>query len=223
MTKVTNKVFVSSLFLILATLLAACGGDARAQLTQPSPIPTEPATATPTVAPTTTPTFTPTPPPIDTPTVTLIATATPVPPTFTPTPTPLDPLTIDWMRQQEYPGSEITFEESLEPGSNYDRYLASYLSEGSKIYALLTVPTGEKPSDGWPVIVFNHGYIPPGQYRTTERYVDYVDALARNGYRWKLFHETLFNKVNCSDHAMGQCTQLVQSWAGLGRNTRNIE
>jgi dipeptidyl aminopeptidase/acylaminoacyl peptidase len=30
--------------------------------------------------------------------------------------------------------------------------------------------------------VFNHGYIPPDQYRTTERYVAYVDAFARNGY-----------------------------------------
>jgi dipeptidyl aminopeptidase/acylaminoacyl peptidase len=32
------------------------------------------------------------------------------------------------------------------------------------------------------VIVFNHGYIPPQQYRTTERYVAYVDAFARSGY-----------------------------------------
>ena len=32
------------------------------------------------------------------------------------------------------------------------------------------------------MIVFNHGYIPPAQYRTTERYVAYVDTIARNGY-----------------------------------------
>jgi dipeptidyl aminopeptidase/acylaminoacyl peptidase len=32
------------------------------------------------------------------------------------------------------------------------------------------------------VIIFNHGYIPPQQYQTTERYVDYVDAFAKNGY-----------------------------------------
>ncbi len=38
-----------------------------------------------------------------------------------------------------------------------------------------------RPS-GWPAIIFNHGYIPPSQYRTTERYVAYVDALARQGY-----------------------------------------
>jgi dipeptidyl aminopeptidase/acylaminoacyl peptidase len=89
---------------------------------------------------------------------------------------------IEVMREQEYPGSEVTIAEKLEPGANYDRYIASYLSEGFKIYALLTVPRGQKPESGWPVVVFNHGYIPPEQYRTTERYVAYVDAFARNGY-----------------------------------------
>jgi dipeptidyl aminopeptidase/acylaminoacyl peptidase len=89
---------------------------------------------------------------------------------------------IESMRRQSYPGSEITIEETLEPGANYDRYIASYLSEGNKIYALLTVPRGEKPDSGWPVIIFNHGYIPPAQYRTTERYIAYVDGFARNGY-----------------------------------------
>jgi dipeptidyl aminopeptidase/acylaminoacyl peptidase len=89
---------------------------------------------------------------------------------------------VEMMRQQSYPGSDIVIEETLEPGENYDRYIASYRSEGYKIYALLTVPQGEKPDSGWPVVIFNHGYIPPAQYRTTERYVAYVDAFARNGY-----------------------------------------
>jgi dipeptidyl aminopeptidase/acylaminoacyl peptidase len=89
---------------------------------------------------------------------------------------------IEVMRQQAYPGSDIVIEETLAPGSNYDRYLTTYVSEGLKIYALLTIPRGEQPASGWPVIVFNHGYIPPEQYRTTERYVAYVDGFARNGY-----------------------------------------
>jgi dipeptidyl aminopeptidase/acylaminoacyl peptidase len=91
-------------------------------------------------------------------------------------------LTIERGRQQNYPGSDIIIEETLDPGSNYERHIVSYLSEGLKIYALLTIPNGEKPPGGWPVIVFNHGYISPNQYRTTERYVAYVDSLARNGY-----------------------------------------
>ncbi|MCL4559091.1 MAG: alpha/beta fold hydrolase [Chloroflexi bacterium] len=119
------------------------------------------------------------------PTASLTPTHTPVPttvpPTLTPTPIP-NPMDIQAMRRVSYPGSDITIEEELAAGSNYHRYYASYLSEGLKIYALLTVPNGEPPAGGWPAIVFNHGYIPPRQYRTTERYIAYVDWLARSGY-----------------------------------------
>jgi dipeptidyl aminopeptidase/acylaminoacyl peptidase len=93
-----------------------------------------------------------------------------------------NPLSVEYMRGQEYPGSEIVIEQTLPPGLNYNRYIASYKSDGLKIYALLTVPFGEKPENGWPVIIFNHGYIPPEQYRTTEKYVAYTDAFSRNGY-----------------------------------------
>lgn len=44
------------------------------------------------------------------------------------------------------------------------------------------MPQGEKPKSGWPVIIFNHGFIPPAEYRTTERYIAYTDAFSRNGY-----------------------------------------
>ena len=91
-------------------------------------------------------------------------------------------LSITYLRQQQYPGSEIYIEQKLAPGVNYYRYIASYRSEGLKQYALLTVPSGTRPASGWPTIVFNHGYIPPAEYQTTERYVAYVDALARAGY-----------------------------------------
>ncbi len=96
--------------------------------------------------------------------------------------TDLNPLAISSLRAGSYPGSDIMIEETLEQGSNYDRYLASYKSEGLKIYALLTIPSGAPPKSGWPTIIFNHGYIPPSEYRTTERYIAYVDGFARNGY-----------------------------------------
>ena len=92
------------------------------------------------------------------------------------------PLQIDAMRARDYPGSDIVIEAVLDPGVNYSRYYVSYLSDGLKIYAMMTVPSGQKPPTGWPVIVFNHGYIPPDVYRTTQRYVAYVDQIARSGY-----------------------------------------
>lgn len=93
-----------------------------------------------------------------------------------------NPLSIEYMRKQDYPGSDIVIEKTLPPGSNYSRFIASYKSEGLKIYALLTIPQGDPPAGGWPVIIFNHGYIPPEQYQTTERYLAYTDAFSRNGY-----------------------------------------
>lgn len=94
----------------------------------------------------------------------------------------IHPLSIQALKDGSYPGTDIVIEETLAPGSNYQRYIISYQSEGLKIYALLTVPHGEKPVTGWPVIIFNHGYIPPAQYVTTERYLAYTDAFSRNGY-----------------------------------------
>src|SRR2546428_11541913 len=94
----------------------------------------------------------------------------------------LNPLASDARSQRDYPGSDLVVEQTLAPGSNYRRSVASYRSDGLKIFGLLTVPNGRKPAAGWPVIIFNHGYIPPSQYRTTERYVAYVDGFASHGY-----------------------------------------
>jgi dienelactone hydrolase len=94
----------------------------------------------------------------------------------------IHPLTIDYLRRQRYPGSALTTEQTLGPGVNYTRSVVAYRSEGLKINALLTVPVGPRPPSGWPVVVFNHGYVPPALYRSDERYMEYVDAFARAGY-----------------------------------------
>ena len=147
-----------NILLILATLiLASCAGPASPTMTGTSAaIPPRPSLTSKPITQTSTPVF-----------------------TVTPTP---HPMSITALRAGSYPGSEIIIEGELDKGANYRRYYAYYLSEGLKIYALLTVPDGERPATGWPVIVFNHGFIPPAQYRTTGRYVAYVDNLARNGY-----------------------------------------
>ena len=134
---------------VLVLTLSACGARTRlveetaiarvATVTLPTAIPQSSATAT--IQPTATPQ------PTHTPTATPTATATPsrtptASPTATATATPPNPLSVAYMREQEYPGSEIVIEKKLEAGSNYQRYLASYLSEGMKQYALLTVPNG---------------------------------------------------------------------------------
>ena len=184
---VVPRVVSTLVGLLLIVMLAACGGKDVIEDGGDAP-PAESAPVTlvavaPTLEPTATVIPTSTPLPTATPTATTTATPTATPTeTPTATPTPLHPLSIEAMRQASYPGSELTIVQKLAPGSNYQRYIASYESEGNTIYALLTVPNGEKPPTGWPVVVFNHGYIPPTQYRTTQRYIAYVDAFARNGY-----------------------------------------
>jgi len=146
--------------LITLLILNACGTNNPVSLSTPVIAASSTATSLPTSLPTET------------------STATPLP-TVTPV---LHPLQIDAMRARQYPGSDIVIEQVLDPGVNYNRYYVSYLSDGLKIYALMTVPNEQKPPTGWPVVIFNHGYIPPQVYRTTERYVAYVDLIARSGY-----------------------------------------
>ncbi|MCJ7548540.1 MAG: alpha/beta fold hydrolase [Anaerolineae bacterium] len=107
--------------------------------------------------------------------------SSPQPPlTETPDEVPSSPMDIGALRTREYT-SEIVIEETLEPGSNYQRFIASYLSDGYIIYGLLTVPNGLEMA-GYPAIVFLHGYLPPDTYVTTARYVAYQDRLASSGF-----------------------------------------
>lgn len=164
-------------------LLSACAGAPAQPVATSTTVGSPTADALSSVAPSgtqlpaATSTFTPQP------AATASQTLTPVPSvTATATPRPPNPLSIEAMRARTFLGSDITIEQTLAPGSNYHRYYVSYRSDGLKIYALLTVPGGAKPASGWPVIVFNHGFIPPTLYRTTERYIAYVDAFASSGY-----------------------------------------
>jgi len=92
------------------------------------------------------------------------------------------PLTIEALRNERITGSDLTIVDTIPNGSNYSQFIASYESEGNTIYGLLTIPLEEKPESGFPLIIFNHGYIPPSEYQTTVRYESYIDGFARNGY-----------------------------------------
>lgn len=94
---------------------------------------------------------------------------------------PFGEMTIPYLRTRTYHSrlGELTKYTST---SEFDTYLTSYDSDGLKINGLLTIPKGEPPEGGWRGIVFVHGYIAPSIYRTTEKYEDYVNYLARNGF-----------------------------------------
>ncbi len=92
------------------------------------------------------------------------------------------PVFIESLRKRNYPASEIAIEETLTSGVNYQRHIVSYKSDGLKIYGLLTIPNSSRPSNGYPTIIFLHGYVSPKTYITTNDYIATQDGLARSGF-----------------------------------------
>jgi dipeptidyl aminopeptidase/acylaminoacyl peptidase len=99
----------------------------------------------------------------------------------TPTPMPFQEMTIPFLRQREYKSSLGELKQ-LSQKQNYTAYITSFASEGFRVYGYLTRPTGSMPLEGWPAIIFIHGYIPPKEYSTSQDYISYVDYLAKNGF-----------------------------------------
>lgn len=98
-----------------------------------------------------------------------------------PTPMPFEDLTIPYLRSRQYTGVLGKLEQ-VSAVSRYTSYSTSYLSDGLKINAQLTIPNGDMPLEGWSAIVFVHGYIPPSLYETFKNYAAYVDYLASEGF-----------------------------------------
>lgn len=97
------------------------------------------------------------------------------------TPFPFQELTISYLKKRAYE-SQIGELTKYNSQNNYESFLTSYNSDGLQINGLLTIPTTQKPENGYPAIVFIHGYIPPTLYRTEENYASYVDYFASRGF-----------------------------------------
>jgi uncharacterized protein len=100
---------------------------------------------------------------------------------ISPTPFPFKELTIPYLRGKTYESSLGEREQVYDYGQ-YTGYMTDYTSDGLKVKGLLTIPKGDKPKSGWPAIVFIHGYIPPTQYNTLEKYIAYVHHLASSDF-----------------------------------------
>jgi len=203
MNRLTTARHVSLLLVVLALVgcreAAATATPARStaapSLSAANTMPTESASAT--TTPSTTPaapaTGTATPPPM-TPSPPPSATASP-PPTATATPDPNTWMTVEGLRKRAY-GREGAIErvETIETIDAFTRSLIRYPSDGLMIGGFMNVPTGEGP---FPVIIVNHGYMPPDRYQTLTYTTKYADALARAGYL--VLHPNFRNHVG-SDH-----------------------
>lgn len=172
----------AALILLLIALAAGCSDRT------PTPAPATPAIAAATSTPTALPTATATPSPI----YTLTSTPTPSPtststPTETPTPTitptatphPLLPYTIEGLRARDYPGGDIEVRWTFTTTTAYSRYYVAYPSDDLTITGVMHVPHGDGP---FPVVILNHGYIPPERYWSGSDTLFASDYLAQRGY-----------------------------------------
>lgn len=101
----------------------------------------------------------------------------------TPDPTLEDPLLISAIRARSYPGSAFTSIQALGVQSGHTNSVVSYLSDGFKVRALMSLPAGPQPAEGWPVVILNHGYVNPATYQTSDSaYADFITALTGAGY-----------------------------------------
>lgn len=165
-----SKTLVVVLTVLAAVVTAACDSVFPAPESTPvALVPPPPNTATFTATTTATPTATLTPTRTDTPT-----------PTGTPTIHPeLAGATIDGLRARAYPGGQIRITHTILVTDAYTRTYITFPSDGLTISGLMHVPFGAGP---FPVIIMNHGYIPPSQYVTGSDTFRAADILARNGY-----------------------------------------
>ncbi|MCA9308161.1 alpha/beta fold hydrolase [candidate division WWE3 bacterium] len=91
--------------------------------------------------------------------------------------------TIPWLKQQTYNPQKLQIENTITSNSDFTSYKVSYKSQDNiSIYALMHIPAGDVPQGGWPILIFNHGYIPPEQYSTESSYKDYSESYARKGF-----------------------------------------
>ncbi len=83
------------------------------------------------------------------------------------------PLSIDELRAETFDTS-LEFVRSVKGGDSFDAHLVSYVSAGLKVHALIATPRDNKPAEGFPVLVANHGHHPdPPRYGITAEGVDW--------------------------------------------------
>lgn len=167
--------------LLLALALTGCATAPPAPLPSPTIAVAQAASATPAPAPepsaTPLPTATPEPRATPAPTATAEPTATPLP---SPTPDPFAGLSIASLRGEVYgQEGEIEIGATLASTPSFTRYQIAFPSDGLRVSGFMNVPVGDGP---FPVVILNHGYMPPESYELLTYTTKYADALASAGF-----------------------------------------
>ncbi|MCG8569701.1 MAG: alpha/beta hydrolase, partial [Spirochaetes bacterium] len=89
---------------------------------------------------------------------------------------------IDSLRNLSIPQQKLVITSNLGNKGKYQSYTVSYQVEDLTLYALLNIPLKASAINKLPVIVVNHGYIPPNQYSTINSYRLVSSYFANQGF-----------------------------------------
>jgi uncharacterized protein len=105
--------------------------------------------------------------------------ATPRPsPSAAPTPQ-LPSYAVESLRTRPYPGGPIQIGALMVRGAGYTKYQMSWPSGGQTMTGTISLPDGNGP---FPVVVVNHGFIPPERYWVGQDSGIFGDPMAAHGF-----------------------------------------
>ncbi|HEY7202005.1 MAG TPA: alpha/beta fold hydrolase [Candidatus Dormibacteraeota bacterium] len=120
-----------------------------------------------------------TPRPSQTPASAAAPAPTPAPtPKAAPTP-PLPPYAIESLRARTYPGGKLAIGDQMFRGQGFTKYHMSWPSGGQTMTGTISLPDGNGP---FPVVVVNHGFIPPERYWIGQDSGIFGDPMAAHGF-----------------------------------------
>ena len=94
----------------------------------------------------------------------------------------LFPYSITAFSDRSYQKSDITIEQQVPANGNFTSFIVSFTSDGLKEYALMNIPDGNKPANGFPVLILDHGYVQPNTYDTVNSYKSESDYFTNQGF-----------------------------------------
>lgn len=110
------------------------------------------------------------------------ATSGPSPAVAAPIPSPSPPLPayyIESLRARPYPGGKIQLGDVMFRGAGFTKHYMSWPSGGQTMTGTISLPDGNGP---FPVVVVNHGFIPPDRYWIGQDSGIFGDPMAAHGF-----------------------------------------
>jgi len=95
---------------------------------------------------------------------------------------PLVKYTFESLQARAYPGSEVKLEKVLKKEAGYTSYLFSYLSDGQRVTGQANLPSGLRPTQGWPVVVMLRGHVDDEVYFTGVGTYKAAAVFSENGF-----------------------------------------